>query len=234
LFSYGLTQVTKGNYALAKNYYDRAERIYPDYPTLEINMGILAGAMSNPITAEKHFKHALEISDDADGHYYYGRWLVSAGRAPDAISQLTAASRIDGARSEPRALLMKLSAAAANRAEVERLAREALSYNPGDRDAALALAGSVASCGSYQQCFDRGLPEIGSRQFLDAALLNREATHYDPNAADAWINLGWSLAQLGLDDAARTAFQRVIELRPNHERARNNLEWLQNGKMPVQ
>jgi tetratricopeptide (TPR) repeat protein len=234
LFSYGLTQMMKGNYALAKNYYDRAERIYPDYPTLEINMGILAGAMSNPVVAEKHFKHALEISDDADGHYYYGRWLASAGRAPEAISQLTAASRIDDARPEPRTLLMKLSAAVGNRTEVERLARQALSYDSGDREAASALAGSVASCGSYQQCFDRGLPEIGSSQFLDAALLNREAIHYDPNAADAWINLGWSLAQLGLDDAARTAFQRAIELRPNDEHARNNLEWLQNGKKAVQ
>lgn len=234
LFSYGLTQMTKGNYALAKSYYERAEMIYPDYPTLEINMGILAGAMSDQAAAEKHFKHALEISDDADGHYYYGRWLVSAGRAPAAILQLTAASHIDAARPEPRTLLMKLYLATGNRSEADRMARQALSYDPGDREAAAVLAGSVASCGSYRQCFDQGLPKIGSKQFLDAALLNREAIRYDPNAADAWINLGWSLAQLGLDDAARTAFRRAIELRPNDEHARNNLQWLQNGKKPLQ
>lgn len=234
LFSYGLTQMTKGHYAIAKRYYERAEKVYPDYPTLEINMGILEGAISNQAAAEKHFKHALEISDDADGHYYYGRWLVSAGRAPEAVSELTTASRIDAARPEPRLLLMKLSAAAGDLPEVERLARLALSYDPGDRESAAALNGSVVSCSSYRQCFDRGLPEIGSKQFLDAALLNREATRYDPNAADAWINLGWSLAQMGLDDAARTAFLRAIELRSNDEHARNDLQWLQNGKKPIQ
>jgi len=62
------------------------------------------------------------------------------------------------------------------------------------------------------------------------ALLNREAVHYNPNASDAWTNLGWSLAQLGLDDAAETAFRRAVELQPGDERAMNNLKWLRSGK----
>ncbi len=233
LFSYGLSQMTKGNYAAAKSYYERAERIDPAYPPLEINLGIVEGAMSNEAIAEKHFKYALAMRDDVDGHYYYGRWLISVGRAPEAIAELTAASRIDAARPEPRTLLMKLYAASGNTTELERLSRLALAYDPSDRNASAALAGSVPGvrpCHGYQECFDQGLPEIGGKQFLDAALSNREAIRYDSNAADAWTNLGWSLAQIGLDREAEQAFVRALELRPNDEHARNNLEWLRSGK----
>jgi tetratricopeptide (TPR) repeat protein len=229
LFSYGLSQMTKGNYAVAKSYYERAERIDPAYPTLEINLGIVEGAMSHEAIAEKHFRYALAMRDDADGRYYFGRWLVSAGRAPEAITELTAASRIDAARPEPRTLLMKLYAAGGDTLELQRLARQALSYDPRDRGAVAALAGSVplnAPCRGYQECFDQGLPEIGGKQFLDAALSNREAIRYNSNAADAWTNLGWSLAQIGLDREAEIAFRRAIELRPDDEHSRNNLEWL--------
>jgi len=233
LFSYGVSQMAKGNYAVAKSYYDRAERMNPEYPPLEINLGIVEGALSNDAAAERHFRYALAMRDDVDGHYYYGRWLISAGRMPEAISQLTAASQIDAARPEPRTLLMKVYAAAGNTAEVDRLARVALSYDPRDLNARSALAGvapGITPCRGYQECFDQGLPLIGGKQFLDAALSNREAIRYDATAADAWTNLGWSLAQIGLDDEAERAFVRALELRPGDEHARNNLEWLRSGK----
>ncbi|HEX3576941.1 MAG TPA: tetratricopeptide repeat protein [Thermoanaerobaculia bacterium] len=222
LFSYGLAQMTKGNYSLAKSYYERAEQVDPAYPVLEINMGINEGALGNAAAAEQHFKRALAMRDDVDGHYYYARWLVSAGRAPEAIAQLNAATRIDPARPEPRTLLIKLYVVTGNDIERDRLARQARSYDPNDV--------LTPPCTSDRDCFEKGLPQIGSKQFLDAALLNREAARYNPNAADAWTNLGWSLAQLGFDNEAEKAFQHAIALRPNDEHARNNLEWLRSGK----
>ncbi len=227
LFSYGLSQMVKGNYAVAKSYYERAEKMNPEYPPLEINLGIVEGALSNEAAAEKHFKRAQALSNDVDSHYYYGRWLIGAGRTPEAMAELTAASRIDAARPEPRTLLMKVYVAAGNTSEAERLAHVALSYDR-DLNAVTVLAGAapgIIPCRGYQECFDEGLAEIGGKQFLDAALANREAIRYDPTAADAWTNLGWSLGQIGLDDEAEKAFRRVIELRDD-ERGRNNLQWL--------
>jgi Flp pilus assembly protein TadD len=214
--------MTMGNYAAAKSYYDRAEKVYPAYPSLEINMGINEGALGNDAAAEQHFKRALAMTDDVDGHYYYARWLVSVGRTSEAIVHLTAATRIDPARAEPRTLLIRIYTAAGNDAERDRLAQQARSYDPSYV--------MLPPCATDRDCFDRGLPAIGSKQFLDAALLNRQAVRYNPNAADAWTNLGWSLAQLGLDAAAETAFSRAIELQPNDERSRNNLEWLQERR----
>lgn len=222
LFSYGLTQMTKGNYATAKNYYDRAEKVEPAYPVLEINMGINEGALGNAVAAEQHFKRALAMRDDVDAHFYYARWLVSAGRAPEAIAHLTAATRIDPARFEPRTLLIKLYTASGNDVERDRLERLEISYDPSDL--------RVSLCTSDRDCFEKGLPQIGSKQFLNAAVLNREAVRYNPNDGDAWTNLGWSLAQLGLDDDAESAFRRAIALQPGDERALNNLAWLKSGK----
>jgi len=222
LFSYGLTQMTKGNFAAAESYYERAEKTETAYPPLEINIGINEGALGNDAAAEQHFKRALSMRDDVDAHYYYARWLVSAGRAPEAIAHLIAATRIDPARAEPRTLLMKLYAAAGNDAERERLERLAISYDPS--------VPRVPLCSNDRDCFEKGLPQIGSKQFLNAALLNRQAVRYNPNAADAWTNLGWSLAQLGLDDAAEGAFFRAVALQPNDEHARNNLEWLRERR----
>jgi Flp pilus assembly protein TadD len=222
LFSYGRTQMTKGNYAMAKSYYDRAEKMEPAYPVLEINMGINEGALGNAAAAEQHFQRALAMLDDVDGRFYFARWLVSAGRAPEAIAHLTAATRIDPARPEPRTLLIKLYTASGNDTERDRLARQALSFDPNDV--------LTRPCTSDRDCFEKSLPEIGGKQFLNAAVLNREAVRYNPNAADAWTNLGWSLAQIGLDDGAETAFRRAVELQPGDERALNNLHWLRSGK----
>jgi len=222
LFSYGRTQMTKGNYAVAKSYYERAETMEPANPPLEISIGINEGALGNDAAAEQHFRRALAIRDDVDGRFYYARWLVSVGRAPEAIVHLTAATHIDPARAEPRTLLMKLYAAAGNDVERDRLAQQALSYDPNDV--------VTHPCTSDRDCFEKGLPEIGDKQFLNAAVLNREAVRYNPNAADAWTNLGWSLAQLGLDAAAETAFRRAVDLQPGDARALNNLAWLKGGK----
>ncbi|MGZ8833729.1 MAG: tetratricopeptide repeat protein, partial [Thermoanaerobaculia bacterium] len=54
------------------------------------------------------------------------------------------------------------------------------------------------------------------------------------SAGDAWTNLGWSLAQIGLDSEAEQAFQRALELKPDDENARGNLQWLRNGKSAQQ
>jgi Flp pilus assembly protein TadD len=49
---------------------------------------------------------------------------------------------------------------------------------------------------------------------------------HDPRSADAWNNLGWSLAQLAFRDQAAAAYRQALALRPDDERARSNLRLL--------
>ncbi|HXI11946.1 MAG TPA: tetratricopeptide repeat protein [Thermoanaerobaculia bacterium] len=228
LMNYGLTQMAKAQYPVAKEYFDRAALVFPNYPTLEINRGILEEAMGNPAAAELHFKTALELRNDAAGHHYYGRWLIAAGRAKEAIPELKRALQLSPAQAEVRSLLMKLYAVTGDAPDLRRLAEESARINPSDREAAAVMAGSVPldiASPSYKSCFAAGIAGIASRNFLDAALANQQALRYDPNAADAWNNIGWSLAQLGFDDRAEEALTRAVALRPD-PLARGNLAWV--------
>src|ERR1700730_15552705 len=96
----------------ARDAFERAALLTPNYSTLEINLGVAYGALGQKPTAEAHFRRALEISSGADGHYYYGRWLEGAGRGPEAIAHLRQALSISPARLDARDLLMQLEAGA--------------------------------------------------------------------------------------------------------------------------
>jgi Flp pilus assembly protein TadD len=233
LLNYGSIELAAGNYTVAQDVLSRAESLNPHYPLLEVTLGILEGQLQHSAAAEEHFRRALiMLPNDADTHFYYADWLVRDGRAPAAIPELQLAMRINRFRTEPRNLLMKLSAASGDVATSRRLASETLSFDGTSSEAAAVLAGSMpgAHCRNYEACFAAGRMAIGDKRFLDAALANREAIRFVPAAADAWINLGWSLAQLGLDREADQAFVRALALRPGDENARSNLEWLRGGK----
>jgi Flp pilus assembly protein TadD len=219
---------------VAKANLERAEALNPHYPLLEVSLGILAGQLHDRAGAELHFHRAAALSpSDVDTHFYYADWLVRDGRATAALPELHLAIRLGPARPEARELLMKLAAASGDTASLRTLAAEAQSYDAADPDAAAVFAGGVPGTDpgtTYDACFNTGLDAIGSDRFLDAALANRKALRFNPNSADAWINLGWSLAQLGLDAQSAHAFERALQLRPGDEHAKSNLEWVRRGK----
>jgi Flp pilus assembly protein TadD len=66
--------------------------------------------------------------------------------------------------------------------------------------------------------------------WLAAAHASREALRHDPQSADAYNNLGWSLAQLGFRGDAAQAYRAALSFNPEHERARNNLQLVMAAK----
>src|SRR4029079_3804869 len=60
--------------------------------TLEINLGIVEGALGNDAAAEKHFRRAIELSPNASQPFrYYGRWLKGKSRFDEALQNLATA-----------------------------------------------------------------------------------------------------------------------------------------------
>ena len=68
LMNYGLTQLSSGRYQSALDSFERALRYTPNYPALEINLGIANGALHRDRLAEAHFQRALLLApaDDQD------------------------------------------------------------------------------------------------------------------------------------------------------------------------
>lgn len=198
--NYGLTRMAKGDYAGAKADFERAAALTPNYSILEINRGIVEGALGETTEAERHFQRALALNPDANAHFFYARWLVGRGRASEARPHLRIAMEQSPAFADARELSSRLDVALGS------------------------TAGRAWS--DYAAAFQAGLHALQDRDWLRAAEANRDALRHDPRSPDALNNLGWSLAQLGFRDAAVHAYESALALRPNDERARNNLALL--------
>ena len=107
--NYGLTRMSKGDYAEAQRAFEHAATLTPNYWTLEINRGVLAGAMGDQATAEQHFQRALQLNPDANAHYFYARWLVGRGRTAEALPHASEAVRLSPAFADARALLQRIT-----------------------------------------------------------------------------------------------------------------------------
>ncbi|MEO8128213.1 MAG: tetratricopeptide repeat protein, partial [Bryobacteraceae bacterium] len=95
LMNYGLTLMARGDYQGALTNFEQALVYNPAYPALEINLGIVNGAMRRDEEAARHFQRAISLaSNDAQTHYYYARWLRERGRAGEALPELTLAAKL--------------------------------------------------------------------------------------------------------------------------------------------
>jgi tetratricopeptide (TPR) repeat protein len=219
--NYGLTQMSHGDYAAARASYDRAAALTPNYWVLDINQGIVDGALGDHGSAERHFRRALELRPDANGHFFFARWLVERGRAPEALPHLREALRLSPAFGDARALLLTV-ADAAGLAERTSLLDATRRIDPNDA----VLAKVEERWPSYDEALRAGVAAMNRRDWTAAAHANREALRHTPASADAWNNLGWALAQLGFRTEAADAYRRALALDPTFDRAANNLRLL--------
>jgi protein O-mannosyl-transferase len=226
LMNYGLTRMQEGDLQGARDAFERAALLTPNYSTLEINLGVAYGALGQKNTAEAHFRRALEIASSADGHYYYGRWLEGAGRGPEAIAHLRQAVSIGPARIDARDLLMQLEAAAGEDGGLVTLARDTLALDPGHVAAAAYARGEspvARRATTAEAAMAAGLSALAGSRFDEAAECFRQMVRLDPRSADGWNNRGWAQLQLGFGPAAVSSFERALAIDPGSERAKNNL-----------
>ena len=74
LMNYGLSQMSKGKYEVALDYYLRALELTPRYSYLHVTLGILKEAMGRPDEAEAFFRSALRFDrSNPEAYYYFAR-----------------------------------------------------------------------------------------------------------------------------------------------------------------
>ena len=146
LMNYGLTQMEKGDYVRALNYFTRATQFSPDYYVLEINLGISNGALNNDAEAERHFARSLELApQDAQALYFYASWLRERGRYNEAIQYLNYNIQNNPDYLDARYLLMWIYHDLGDSASLQRTANDLLAQFPGDSVAESWLAGRIPS-----------------------------------------------------------------------------------------
>jgi tetratricopeptide (TPR) repeat protein len=85
LMAYGIQLMNKGDFAVALDYFHRAQELRPQYPQLLINLAIAENATKHAAAAEQHFKDALRLAPSSpDSYVYYARYLLQHSRADEA------------------------------------------------------------------------------------------------------------------------------------------------------
>lgn len=238
LMNYGLVLMKKADFAGARTYFMKAYRLIPEYPYLNINLGILSDAEGKPEEAEKYFMRAIAYGPGYPAcYFYYGRFLWKQGRAEEAEINLRKVLQLAPAHLEARHLLMYIYYERSQTSKLKDLVDQTLRLSPGDARSnfylALLKAGKTVIAGATQIA-DGSTPE----GFLESSLsyyrkgdyrksieAARQALRLRPNYDLAYNNICAAYNALGEWDRAIAAGEKAVKLNPDNQLARDNLAW---------
>ena len=228
LMIYGLTRMQKGAYADALGCFERALALTPNYATLEINLGVVNGAMADlgdaarGVEAERHFLRAVALQPNDDTtHAYYGRWLGEHGRSGDALAEIQRAIAVNPERLFQRDLLVQEYGREGEVEAARRAAEETLAIAPDDVVAREMLARPAG--GSVGYWVGVSLVQYQQGKFGKAMDAARRALALDMHSAEAWNNLGAAQAGLGQWTDAVASEREALRVNPQLQIAKNNL-----------
>lgn len=208
LMNYGLILMNRGDYPGALALFNRALQFTPNYATLEINLGIVNGAMGREREAEHHFLRALALAPTDDTpHTFYGRWLLQQGRLQEAVAQLREAVSLNPARPMQHDLLL---------AALQRMGDSA------------ATEGSTAM--NADAWINRSLALNQAGRYQESIAAAQQALKINPRSPKAWNNIAAGNEALHRWDAAIAAARKAISLKPDFQLAKNNLAWSEAQK----
>jgi tetratricopeptide (TPR) repeat protein len=239
LMNYGLTQLSKGNIGGAYDYFRRASLLTPNYSTLEINLGVAAGALHLDAESEGHFRRAITLApQDAQPHFYYGRWLRGRVRLQEAMSELRQSAALNSADLDSRYLLMSIYADQSNWFELGKVAGDILRIAPDDPETLRYLEmarnanGRIAA--AERNVITQPTPEnylnlsqlyCQSGRFSDCVSAATQALRLRPDYPEAYNNIAAGYESMGRWDESIAAAQEAVRLRPDFQLARNNLAY---------
>ena len=230
LMIYGLTQMNKGAYPQALDYFTRALAFTPNYATLEINLGIVNGAMvdrgdtARAVDVERHFQRAIALAPaDDTAHAFYGRWLEQHGRSEEAIAQLKTAIALDPQRILQHELLIDTYARVGDLDAARHAAEDTPDIAPDDAKAQETVLHPPPRDATFW--IDLSLEQYRQAQYQQSIQSAREALRLDPNSAEAYINIGAGYGAMGQWNEAIRNERQALRLKPDLQLAKNNLDW---------
>ncbi len=239
LMNYGVALMDRGAHADALAQFEAAAVISPNYDFLEVNLGIVKGALNRKGEAEAHFKHAIAIAPRTNvGYYYYGNWLATERRDAEAVWYLERAVALNQDDLRARHELMRALTAHRGFARLRDVASETLRRVPNDvvatsalADAERELAGldavraSVRASPSPERWLDLSLRLYNVGDFTGSIASAREALALRPDYSEAFNNIAAAHNGLGQWNEGIAAAQQALAIRPDFALARNNLAW---------
>ena len=207
LMNYGLSQMAKGNYPEAQEYFDKALALTPYYSTLHINLAVLKGAMNQPEEAERYFKNALQYGpDDPESYFFYARWLNSQNRGTEAVALLQRALQLAPAHVDAQKLLDEISG------------RREIITSPAKQAEEADMAKLTP-----EYYLNLSLQHHNAGRFRDSITACQKALRIKPDYYLSYNNICAAYNEMKMWDKAIAACENGLRINPSFELLRNNL-----------
>ena len=226
LMNYGLALMTRGDFTGASSYFERAAVYLPDYYVLEINRGIVAGAVHNGEEAQNHFHRAMQLAPlEASAKYYYARWLHDGGQYGPAAGVLWAAIAQNSSYIDSYYLLMQDYFDEGDTEGVRSVAQQTLERFPSDATAEGWLARAAAMRPTPEAYLNQSLALYQAGKYAACIEAAGKALELRPGYADAWNNIAAAYNAQSMWDQGIQAGEKAVQLDPHNQLAKNNLAW---------
>jgi tetratricopeptide (TPR) repeat protein len=214
LMNYGNSQMAKGNYAVAQDYYERALKLWPAYSYLYINMGVLKGAMGNQQEAEQNFSKALSLNSTIpEAYYHYANYLKTQGKIKEA-----------------KEIILKGLTISPSHIANKRLYDELVGLEASGGDRSTAMEQKVKSDPSPENYLNLSLVYYNQREYEKCIEASQTALKLRPAFAEAYNNICSAYNLLGKYEEAIKAAKEALRINPGFELAKNNLNDAQQRK----
>jgi len=197
LMNYGLSQMAKGNYTVAEDYFNRALKLVPNYSSLYINLAILRNATGRGETSEAYFEKALQLDTlNPACYHFYTEWLYNKFRYEEANVLVNKGLKISPGHAEMQFLKKQIETALVkNQGKIELSA-----------DHLLNMSLQMYQAGNYNGCIN----------------LAKQALKIKPDYAEAFNNISCSYNQLGKYDSSIIYADKGLAINPTYELLKNN------------
>lgn len=197
LMNYGLSQMAKGNYTVAEDYFNRALKLVPNYSPLYINLAILRNATGRGETSEAYFEKALQLDTlNPACYHFYTEWLYNKFRYEEANVLVNKGLKISPGHAEMQFLKKQIETALVkNQGKIEL-----------SSDQLLNMSLKLYQVGNYKGCIN----------------LANQALKIKPDYVEAFNNISCSYNQLGKYDSAIIYADKGLAINPTFELLKNN------------
>ncbi len=207
LMNYGLSQMNKGNYQRALQYYQLALKTdYRNHPYLYINMAAAYNSLGQIENVEPLYKAAIKIGwNYPDCHYYYAKWLLNNNRPTEAEYYVKEALRLSPGHEYAKGMLGLMNA------QVGTLLEQAKQL--------------VQQAPTSENYVNLSLHYYRNNQFEECIKACETALQLRPNNADAYNNICSAYNAMGRWQEAVAACEKALAISPDYMLATNNWKW---------
>ncbi|XP_060135951.1 protein O-mannosyl-transferase TMTC1 isoform X2 [Zootoca vivipara] len=243
--NYGVFLVDTGSPETAVSHYQKAIQLSPSHHVAMVNLGRLYRSLGQNKDAETWYKRALKVARKAEILSPLGALYYNTGRYEDALKVYREAAALQPSNKETRLALAQVLAMMGQTKEAEQMTNHIVTEEAECLECYRLLSAIYSKQENYNkalEAIDKALqlkpkdPKVISELFFTKGNQLREQNHLDkafesykvavdfnPEQAQAWMNMGGIEHIKGNYITARGYYKKALQLVPNSKLLKENL-----------